>query len=144
MSEELKGWRRLRVTTLIWACGAVMAAGLLGYIALNGGRLYPNGPTWQVEGGDAARGRAALLKHGCHGCHVIPDLPAPRGRVGPSLKDFRHEQYIAGVLPNTPDHLVDWVMEPQRFSPQTAMPDLGVTEAEARDIAAFLYEERWP
>lgn len=143
MSKEPKGWwRRLHVTTALWGVGAVMALAMLGYVVVNGGRLYPNQPVWQVEGGDPARGKAALLRHGCNACHVVPGLAAPQGRVGPSLADLDERQYLAGVLPNTPDHLIDWVVDPKRHSPKTAMPDLGVTEAEARDIASYLYQRR--
>ena len=45
---------------------------------------------------------------------------------------------IAGVLPNTPENLVRWLRAPQEVSPHNAMPDLGLTERDARDIAAFL------
>jgi cytochrome c1 len=43
-------------------------------------------------------------------------------------------------LPNTPDNLVRWLRDPQAVSPQTIMPDLGLGEPQARDIAAYLYE----
>jgi cytochrome c len=32
-----------------------------------------------------------------------------------------------------------WIREPQSISPGTAMPSLGVTEQDGRDIAAYLY-----
>jgi cytochrome c2 len=32
-----------------------------------------------------------------------------------------------------------WIQHPQRVSPGTAMPELGVTAADSRDMAAFLY-----
>lgn len=34
---------------------------------------------------------------------------------------------------------MQWVMNPQAVEPGTAMPDLGVSEPEARHIAAYLY-----
>jgi cytochrome c len=43
------------------------------------------------------------------------------------------------VISNTPDNLVQWIVSPQSFSPQSAMPATGITEAEARDVATFLY-----
>jgi zinc transporter ZupT len=46
--------------------------------------------------------------------------------------------FIAGVLPNTPQNMVRWLRHPQAVSPKSAMPDLGVTEPDARDIAAYL------
>jgi cytochrome c1 len=46
---------------------------------------------------------------------------------------------IAGRLPNDTEHLVHWIRDPQGIDPSTAMPNLGLTDPEARDIAAFLY-----
>jgi len=46
---------------------------------------------------------------------------------------------IAGELPNVPDNLVRWIMNPPAIEPGTAMPDLGLSKQQARDIAAYLY-----
>jgi len=46
---------------------------------------------------------------------------------------------IAGRLANTPENLIRWIDAPQSFSPGSVMPDMGVTEADARDTAAYLY-----
>ena len=45
---------------------------------------------------------------------------------------------IAGKLVNTPANLVRWLRHPTEVKPLTAMPDLGVTKADARDMAAYL------
>jgi cytochrome c1 len=50
--------------------------------------------------------------------------------------------HIAGVLTNTPDNLIEWIHNPPGVDPRTAMPNLGVDEAAARDIAAYLYTLR--
>jgi cytochrome c1 len=34
---------------------------------------------------------------------------------------------------------MQWLQDPQAIRPQTAMPNLGVGEEDARDIAAYLY-----
>lgn len=96
-------------------------------------------PHLQVAGGDPARGVVALARYGCGGCHIIPGVSGARGMVGPPLTDFALRGYVAGVVPNWPRHLVQWVMDPPAISPQTAMPNLGIGEQEARDIAAYLY-----
>lgn len=116
---------------------AMMAGGL----ALRGIRRYPPDSQFHVNGGDPTRGRQAMVRQGCGGCHVIPGVPAASGRVGPSLKGYGQQMYIAGQLPNTPEHLIAWLQNPQRHAPGTAMPDLGVTEAEARDMASLLYAD---
>ena len=50
--------------------------------------------------------------------------------------------YIGGVLTNTPDHMVRWIVDPQAVDSLTAMPLLGVSPPEAKDIAAYLYTLR--
>ena len=108
-------------------------------LAFRGIERYPQGTTFHVNGGDPDRGRQHIARYGCGGCHQIPGVRGATGTVGPSLATFGRQMYIAGQLPNTPEHLIDWLQDPQRLAPGTAMPDLGVTEAEARDIAAYLY-----
>jgi cytochrome c len=47
--------------------------------------------------------------------------------------------YVAGVLANTPDNLIQCIRNPPDVDPRTAMPNLGIGEPDARDIAAYLY-----
>jgi cytochrome c1 len=47
--------------------------------------------------------------------------------------------YVAGMLPNSPDNLRRWIMHPQEVKPKNAMPDVGVSEEEARHMTAYLY-----
>lgn len=89
--------------------------------------------------GDAERGRELIRSLGCVACHVIPGVPGRSGRIGPSLDGLVQRPYIAGSLPNRPDALVAWLVDPPRFVPTTAMPALGLTDHQARDIAAYLY-----
>lgn len=89
--------------------------------------------------GDPERGRTALRQYGCISCHEIPGVVGPRIRVGPPLDGIAERQFIAGVLPNTPQNMVRWIRRPQEVDPLTAMPDMGVSERHARDMAAYLY-----
>lgn len=91
-----------------------------------------------TRAGDAALGRIALAQYGCRGCHVIPGLSGGDGQVGPPLAGMATRQRIAGRLPNTPDAMARWIMAPQSVEPDTAMPALGVSEQDARDMAAYL------
>lgn len=93
----------------------------------------------QVSGGTPELGRVAFQKYGCGGCHRIPGVPQADGRVAPPLTDFADRAYVAGVVPNEPDALVKWIVDPHEVNPGTAMPDLAVTEADARHMAAYLY-----
>lgn len=92
-----------------------------------------------VPGGDASRGERRLVAYGCGSCHVIPGVAAAEGRVGPPLTDFGARTFVAGRLQNEPANLIRWIRDPQGVSPGTVMPDLGVTEQDARDMAAYLY-----
>jgi cytochrome c len=92
-----------------------------------------------MTGGDPAHAPKLLRRYGCMGCHTISGIPGAEGEVGPPLSGLMHRVYIGGVATNTPDHLVQWITSPQSLSPQTAMPPSGISEAEARDVAAYLY-----
>ncbi len=91
-----------------------------------------------VAAPDAHRGKHALEQYACATCHEIPGVTGATVPVGPSLRNLARRSYIAGVLPNTSDNLVRWLREPQRVKPGSAMPDLGVSERDARDMALFL------
>jgi cytochrome c len=93
-------------------------------------------------GGDARLGRAQIRKYGCNTCHEISGIPGARGLIGPRLDGLAQRYYIAGELPNTPDNLMLWIEHPRRVEPHTAMPEMGVTEQDSRDIAAYLYTLR--
>ena len=96
-------------------------------------------PLVEVQGGDPALGKQAIDNFGCVSCHSIPGMAEADAHVGPPLDAWADRRYIAGLLPNEPDNLIAWIINPQRFEPGTAMPTLGVSEEEARDIAAYLY-----
>lgn len=92
-----------------------------------------------VEGGDPARGREAISAYGCGSCHSIPGIRAANGMVGPSLEHWAERRIIAGEVPNDPARLITWLTVPQSIEPGTAMPNMGVTDGQARDMAAYLY-----
>jgi len=92
--------------------------------------------------GDPARGKQAIRRYGCGTCHEIPGVGGATSHVGPSLATIGARLYLAGRLTNTPDHLIEWIRHPQAVEPGNVMPDLAVTEADARDIAATLYTLR--
>jgi cytochrome c2 len=91
-----------------------------------------------LTGGDPNRGPVLMTRYGCAGCHTIPGVSGAGGRVGPPLRQLASRVYLGGVLTNRPDHLVRWIVNPRAVSPRTAMPVTGITEAEARHVAAYL------
>lgn len=89
---------------------------------------------------DIERGRLALTQYACNACHKTAGVTGPDTLVGPPLHDLAKRQYIAGRLPNNAANLALWIQDPQRIQPQSAMPAMGVTESDARDIAAYLLQ----
>jgi cytochrome c len=43
------------------------------------------------------------------------------------------------MLPNTPENMILWIQAPQGVNQRTAMPNMGIAESEARNIASYLY-----
>lgn len=95
---------------------------------------------WTVDPDAAARGKAAIERAGCAACHQVPGLRWPQGQSGPSLMHFRDTGLIAGQLPNRPDILAAFIRNAPAVKPGTTMPAMPVSETEAREIAAYLYE----
>ena len=92
-----------------------------------------------LTGGDPVRAPDLMIRYGCAGCHTIPGVPGADGLAGPPLNSLSRRIYIGGVLRNTPENLLAWIVNPRSANPGTAMPVTGITEREARDVAAYLY-----
>ncbi|WIW46868.2 c-type cytochrome [Bradyrhizobium sp. 62B] len=136
----------MRFTHSRWASLAVATASLLVAAAVVTGfarseRQQNEAIARAMSGGDPARAPDLIRRYGCAGCHTISGIPGGDGKVGGSLDGLRGRVYVAGVASNTPDNLVQWIVKPQAFSPRSAMPATGITEAEARDVAAYLYAQ---
>lgn len=86
----------------------------------------------------AARGKQEIVHYGCGKCHTIPGIHNAHGVFGPPLMKMGVRTMIAGNFPNTPDTLAHWIQSPTSMKPKTAMPDLGLTEQQAHDAAAYL------
>jgi cytochrome c2 len=95
-----------------------------------------------TTGGNVTRGAAAIGKYGCGACHNIPRVAGATATVGPPLDRVAVRTYLGGHLVNTADNMIRWIQQPQAIDARNAMPDLGVTDQDARDIAAFLYTLR--
>lgn len=93
-------------------------------------------------GGNPHRGHQLIEEYRCGACHMIPGVQDADGLVGPPLMYFARRTFIAGELPNQPQNLVRWIRSPKSVEPGTAMPELGLSEQDARDVAAYLYTLR--
>jgi putative membrane protein len=95
-----------------------------------------------VPGGNIERGRTTLAAMGCGSCHTIAGVTGAHGLVGPPLTGVASRSMLAGELPNSPENMMRWIMDPPAIEPGTAMPNLQVKEQSARDIVAYLYTLR--
>ena len=142
-SGRLAGSRCLSFCGTVF-CHAVRAtvAALILFVATACQFIAPETPRYAIPGAEADRGVEAMLDYGCGACHRIPGVPGATSTVGPPLNEWGDRNYIAGKLVNTPENLILWLQEPQAVEPGTAMPDMDVTEQDARDIGAYLYTLR--
>ena len=89
--------------------------------------------------GDPQVGAQLMGAKGCSGCHTIAGLPGATGVTGPNLTNIALRPTIAGeTIPNSPENLQQWLLDPPALKPGTSMPRLGLTPVEARDLVAFL------
>jgi len=89
--------------------------------------------------GNSDIGAVRIQQAGGGSCHIIPGIRNADGLVGPPLNHMGRRIFIAGLLRNTPGNMVTWLRDPQRIVPGNAMPDMGLTEQQAHDIATYLY-----
>jgi cytochrome c2 len=119
------------------AVAALITAALLGGAVNLRWEHAPAPPTVSAIG--PADAPALMIRYGCAGCHTIPGVPGARGLVGPSLSGFGRRLYVGGAVYNDADNLVRWLVNPRAIDPRTAMPVTGISEHEARAVAAYLY-----
>jgi len=114
----------------------VLAGGAVQYVQ---GRQEVERKAALITGGDPHAGKQLIVQNGCGGCHDIPGVPGARGLSGPPLAKWGSRVYIAGKFENNPGNLVRWVQDAQAMDPGVAMPDMNLTDRQARDVAAYLY-----
>lgn len=120
--------------------GVVSAAAVIAVIsasACNDTNIYADATA--LTHGNPARGRALICSYGCGSCHTIPGIRGADATVGPPLAGIASRSYIGGVLPNDPDNMVRWLLDPPAVDSMTAMPNVGLNELQARDVAAYMY-----
>jgi len=105
------------------------------------GQKAQEGPPPRPESVAAATGAGEklFLTKGCMACHALNAYDAPKGMIGPNLANVGARSYIAaGTLKNTDENLAHWIRDPQGIKKGVLMPNLGVTEAEAQALVAYL------
>jgi cytochrome c len=129
---------RVAIALAAAASVALLAVAIIGVLQVNQ-TLEDSDVAETLTGGDPTRAAALATRYGCAGCHTIPGLPGAHGQAAPPLAGLRKRVYLAGVVRNTADNLVQWIVDPASLSPQTAMPVTGISRREAADVAAYLY-----
>jgi cytochrome c2 len=92
----------------------------------------------QATGGNPDEGPSGIRRYGCASCHMIDGISS-KSLVGPPLIHMAGRSYLAGNMENTAANMVQFIQHPRQVHNDTAMPEMGVTDQDARDIAAYLY-----
>lgn len=93
----------------------------------------------EIDIGDPERGQELISEFGCGSCHTIAGVDGAHGRAAPPLVDWTDRGFVAGSAANEPENVAQFIQDPESVSPGSAMPNLDVSEEEARHIAAYLF-----
>lgn len=94
-------------------------------------------PPVESEDALAQEGRTLFTQLPCVGCHAVRGISG--GAIGPDLTHFGSRQTLASaIVPNTPENLERWLVNPQSVKPGVLMPDLGLSRDQARALTAYL------
>ncbi|WP_069262293.1 MULTISPECIES: cytochrome c oxidase subunit II [Paraburkholderia] len=94
-------------------------------------------PAAAAQSGAAQRGEQ-LFAARCGGCHAVRGTQSG-GMQAPDLTHLASRRLIAaGTLANTSVNRLDWVAHAQQRKPESLMPDIALTPAEASDLGAWL------
>jgi cytochrome c2 len=130
----------------VWLAGlvalCVLAAAGAGSVLYWQSRKLVQTQANAITGGSSERGKQAIVQRGCGACHVISGVPGAEGQVGPDLTSIAERSEIAGRFANDPEQMARWLMHPQALQPGSGMPEMNISQPEARDIAAYLYSTK--
>jgi len=140
ISESATSGRRRVAGVSIGLAGIVLLAAATGGFLITE-RAAEARRAWadNLTGGKAARAIALIAQNGCGGCHEIPGAPGADGDVGPPLAGVAQRAYLGGAIANSPENLAIWIRDARAVDPHSAMPTIGISQRDARDIAAYLY-----
>ncbi|TMA16577.1 MAG: c-type cytochrome [Deltaproteobacteria bacterium] len=89
------------------------------------------------EGGDAEKGKRTFESVGCRACHVTEKDSAARRSEGSDERDYAPNLWNIGDKASA-EWIYSWIKNPKAMWPETKMPDLRLSDAEAMDITAYL------
>jgi cytochrome c oxidase subunit II len=94
-------------------------------------------PAVEPRTDDEMEGRSIYARSACVACHTIRDVST--GVIGPDLTHFGSRRRLAAdMFDNTADNVTAFLLDPDALKPGVKMPALGLTEAQARAVAAYL------
>ena len=78
------------------------------------------------------------------GCHVKEQDPslAPQTTTFKELTKLQGPNLIGMGSKVTPEWLFNWLKKPHEYMPSTRMPDLRLSDSDAKDITAYLYDNK--
>jgi cytochrome c oxidase subunit II len=83
-------------------------------------------------------GKEAFLSQSCVNCHRVRGTSA-RGTYAPDLTHLMSRQtFAAGIVPNTPENLRQWVADPQKIKPGCLMPAFGMSDRDRDLVVRYL------
>lgn len=86
----------------------------------------------------AQAGQQLFAESACGQCHTVRGTEAA-GRLGPDLTHFAGRRTLAtGLLPNTPENLAEWIINPQAIKPGNLMPPTALIGSELQGLLAYL------
>jgi cytochrome c2 len=140
----LAAWMRESETRVMRRRGLIATVSTLMLLCMLVGCDKPNvAIARSTTHGDESMGREKIIALGCASCHTIPGIPAGHAaRVGPPLDHIASRSYIGGGVQNDGLNMIHWIQNPKQLRPNAAMPNLHISETDARDIACYLYTLR--
>jgi cytochrome c oxidase subunit II len=89
-------------------------------------------------GSGASAGQHIFETTACINCHTVTGTAA-NGRFGPDLTHLMSRDTIAaGVATNTPEHLRQWIQNPDAIKPGSLMPAMQLSDQELDALTAYL------
>lgn len=88
---------------------------------------------------DTIAGAKLFAAKACSGCHSLSATDKRKTLLGPNLANVGVRRYIAaGTLLNTDENRARWIQHPWSFKHGAVMPELGLSDADAKTLAAYL------
>ncbi len=108
--------------------------------------LFANSKPLAIQGseltGDSKKGEELVSSIGCFACHQIQKDVSNAEPTRESLRRKQGPNLIGLGTKTSKEWLYQWLKNPNRYHPETRMPNLRLSDQEAIDIAAYLSEDK--